>query len=99
MFFSLLYFTQYSHFINPFHTTTALRGKVVNPFHLDFSDYLQCLALCTSAITLMLSQDRQNADLDRSVLGKNFMFLGVNFDSAIYSIAVYKSSKVHLICA
>jgi len=32
----------------------------------------QCLALCTSAITLMLSQDRQNADLDRSVLGEKF---------------------------
>ena len=28
-----------------------------------------------------------------------FMLLGVNFDSAIYSIAVYKSSKVYLICA
>ena len=47
----------------------------------------------------MLSQDRQNADLDRSVLGKNFVFLGVNSDSTIYSIAVYKSSKVYLICA
>ncbi|KAK2550681.1 Wings apart-like protein-like protein [Acropora cervicornis] len=33
----------------------------------------KCLALCTSAITLMLSQDRQNADLDRSDLGKIFL--------------------------
>lgn len=79
MFFSLLYFAQYSYFINPFYTTTALRGKVLNPFHLDFSDYLQCLALCTSAITLMLSQDRQNADLDRSVLGKNLYAFGCKF--------------------
>lgn len=38
----------------------------------------KCLALCTSAITLMLSQDRQNADLDRSVLELMMKLLAVD---------------------
>lgn len=38
----------------------------------------KCLALCTSAITLMLSQDRQNADLDRSDLELMMKLLAVD---------------------
>lgn len=49
-------------------------------------DCFQCLALCTSAITFMLSQDRQNADLDRSVLGEKFSC----------SSDVFKKKKNHI---
>lgn len=38
----------------------------------------KCLALCTSAITLMLSQDRQNADLDRFALELIIKLLAVD---------------------
>lgn len=38
----------------------------------------KCLALCTSAITLMLSQDRQNADLDRFALELMMKLLAVD---------------------
>ena len=48
----------------------------------------QCLALCTSAITLMLSQDRQNADLDRSVLGENFSCLSDFFQKEKKSLVI-----------
>ena len=56
------------------HLSLTPRGQVQY-----FTDHVvvsvfQCLALCTSAITLMLSQDRQNADLDRSVLGEREVF-------------------------
>ena len=59
-------------------------GAVTSIFALLLGQYfnyllillpLQCLALCTSAITLMLSQDRQNADLDRFALGETHYHL------------------------
>ena len=54
---------------------------------------LQCLALCTSTVTLMLTQDRLNADLDQFILGKKKSFL-INLYSnyifpPIFSIYMY----------